>query len=88
MASTVSNEASLNSFRFDAIGVAMALQTIIPNLFKISTAYFPCSIEIPSVLFHTSMHHAQVLYIELDSKYPSCISNEFLFFCQEQVIDI
>ena len=40
VASTESDEATLNSFRFDAIGVVM--QSIILNLFKISTAYFPC----------------------------------------------
>ena len=42
VASTYSDEASLNSFRFDAIGVVMALQSIIVNLFRISTAYFHC----------------------------------------------
>ena len=42
MESTVSDEASLNSFRFNAMGVVMALQSIILNLFRISTAYFPC----------------------------------------------
>ena len=40
VASTASDQASLNSFRFDAIGVVMALQSIILNLFRISTSYF------------------------------------------------
>ena len=48
VASTDSDEASLNSFRFNAIGVVMALQSIILNLFRISTAYFSCPREIPS----------------------------------------
>ena len=47
VASIDSDEASLNSFRFDAIDVVMALQSIIPNLFRIYTAYFPCPREIP-----------------------------------------
>ena len=53
IASTDSDEASLNSFRFDAIGVAM--QSIILNLFRISIAYFPCPRKIPSVFCHTSI---------------------------------
>ena len=55
MASTEFDEATLNSFRFDAIGVVMVLQSIIPNLFRISTTYFPYPRKIPFVLFHTSM---------------------------------
>ena len=51
MASTDSDEASLNRFKFDAIGVAMALQSIILNLFRISIAYLPCPRDIPSVFF-------------------------------------
>jgi hypothetical protein len=36
---------SLNFFRFVIMGVAMDLQSIIPNLLKISTVYFPLSKE-------------------------------------------
>ena len=64
LASTDSDEASLNSFMFDAIGVAIALQSIIPNLFSIFTAYFPCPRKIPSALYHTSIPRKIVhLYI-------------------------
>ena len=55
MESTDSDEASLNSFMFDAIGVVMDLQSIIPYLFRIYTTYFPCPREIPSAFCHTSM---------------------------------
>ena len=83
MASTEYDEATLNSFRFDAIGVVMALRSIILNLFSISTAYFPCAREILFTLYHISMsrkYHTQVLYLELVSKSPSCNFNEFHFF--------
>ena len=53
VASTDFDEATLNSFRFDGIGVAM--HSIILNLFRISTAYFFCPRKIPSTLFHTSI---------------------------------
>ena len=64
--------------------MAMDLQSIILNLFRIFTAYFPCPREIPSTFFHTSIgykvvHHIQVLHLELSSKSPSCNFNEFLF---------
>ena len=40
VASIVFDETSLNSLKFDAIGVAIALQSNILNLFRIPTAYF------------------------------------------------
>ena len=73
MASTESDEATLNSFRFDAIGVVM--QSIILNLFRMSTAYFPC----PHLHAYNVVHHPQVLHLELSSKSSSCKFNEFLF---------
>lgn len=45
---------SLSFFRFDTMGVVMDLQSIIPNLRKISIAYFPCERKISSDLYHTS----------------------------------
>ena len=80
MASTDFDEATLNRFRFDAIGVVMALQSIIMNLFKISTTYFPCPREIlPHLHAYKLVHHIQVLHLELDSKSSSCNFNELLF---------
>ena len=55
IASIVSDEASLNRFKFNAIGVAIAVQSIIPDLFGISTTYFPYPREIPSAFYHTSI---------------------------------
>ena len=39
--STVYEVVSYKNFIFDTIGVAIALQSNIPNLFRISIAYFP-----------------------------------------------
>ena len=55
MESTIYDEAKLNSFMFDAIGVVMDLNPIIPNLFRISIVYFPYAKEITYAFFHTSM---------------------------------
>ena len=75
MASTKSDEATLSSFRFDAIGVVMGMHYIILNLFRISTTYFPC----PHLRASKVVRHIQVLHLEVDIKSPSCNFNEFLF---------
>ena len=54
VASIVSNVSSFNKFKFVVIGVVMALQSGIPNLFIISTVYFPRFRKISSGNYQTS----------------------------------
>ena len=54
VASTVSEVSSFNRFKFVVNGVVIDLQYIIPNLFRISTAYFPWFRKILSGYCHTS----------------------------------
>ena len=68
-----SDEASLNSFRFDAISVVMALQSIIPNLFRIFTAYFPYPRKIPSAFCHTSKNSSSTHNKSITGLSPSTL---------------
>ena len=51
---TVFEESSFNIFKFVFIGVVIDLQSIIPNIFRIYTIYFPWFRKISSGYFHTS----------------------------------
>jgi hypothetical protein len=52
--STISEEVSLNNFRFVTIGLGMDLRSIISNLFRISTTYFPWLRKISFGFYYTS----------------------------------
>ena len=63
MASTIYELVSYNNIKFDAIGVVMALQSNILNLFNISTTDFTWLWKISCGLFQTSKtnNHAKIL---------------------------
>ena len=65
MASTEFHEASQKSFKFDAIGVAIALQPNIPNLFRISTVYLLFVLELALDYKGTKLRHLIILKLQV-----------------------
>jgi hypothetical protein len=73
---------SLKSFIFITIGVAMDLQSIILNLCRISTIYFPWLRKISSGLYHTSNPKKQCIKLRsfiLNSKVISLLHPSMSF---------
>ena len=92
VASIDSDEASQSSFKFDAMGVAIAFQSIIPNLFRISTVY-------SLVLGKSHLHSATPPCLENNASYPSpsfrtwqqafsSYQNQPIHTCYKQIIYI
>ena len=93
MASTFPDVVSPNNFRFVVIGVVMDLQSIVPNLLKISTTYFSWLNIIPLGFCHTSRPKKLCMILRsfisnFVASFLFRIKDQLLFTCLKHVIHV